>query len=316
METFRELTDLPEKYRHCALCIGKFDGIHLGHAAILAKTVGIAKELGAPAVAFTFDPTPVQLLRPENAPEALYDREQKIELFEKFGLDALILFRTTREFLKTTALEFFNEAIVKTLDARALIEGYNFYFGKDAEGGLDFLASQCSQRSIRLEIVDKRYIGESGVSSSRIRELISTGRVEEAGLMLGRPYELRGVVRSDAKRGRRLNCPTANLWETTTLLPQEAVYAAAAVVDDGTVWPAAVNLGPNPTFDVDKLKIEAHLLDYCGDLYDRPLRLRFLVKLRDIIDFRGDEARLMAQMNEDIARVREIFARYCSLADK
>ncbi len=315
METLRELTDFPARLQRCVLSIGKFDGMHLGHAAILSKAVGMAKALNVPAVAFTFDPTPSQILCPEKAPKALCEEEHKIELFESLGLDALILFPTTREFLQTPADDFFKSVIVDTLGASALVEGDNFYFGRAAEGTKERLAELCAEHSMQLEIVQKQYVDECGVSSSRIRKLIEEGEVRQATRLLGRPFELRGVVRKDEQRGRKNGYPTANLFGTTTLLPQEAVYAAAAVLENGEVKPAAVNLGGNPTYGVSRCKIEPHLLDYDGDLYGRPLRLLFLDKLRGIVKF-DDEEQLLRSIANDVVRTREIFNEYYSQASK
>lgn len=307
MRTFRHISEIPEFPRGCALSIGKFDGVHIGHAAILTKTIEIAKELNVPTVAFTFDPTPAQLLSPSTAPQALYDREQKVEIFEKFGLDYLILFETTHEFLKTTADEFFDDVVIGKFHARALIEGYNFCFGRGAEGDCAYLRRRCYTHGIRFEVAERRYVDAVGVSSSLIRRHIASGEIDWANLMLGRPYELRGYVRHGEARGRLMNYPTANLCETTTVLPQLAVYAAYARLDDGRTFPAAVNLGANPTFGVSSTKIEAHLLDFDGaDLYDRPMRLYFLKKIRDIVKCR-DMEELRARLDVDVVCAREIY---------
>lgn len=310
MDTFRRLEDFPARYRNCVVSIGKFDGLHRGHAAILAKVVETARALDASAVAFTFDPSPAQVLRPEVAAPPLCGPDQKVELFESFGLDALILFPTTRDFLRTSARDFFENAIVDSLGAVALVEGSDFQFGHD-RGSDDLLAELCRERDIRLDIVDPVEDGGVCVSSSFVRRLISAGNVERARELLGRPFETRGTVARGDMRGRTLGFPTANLSAPGVALPKSALYAAAARLEDGSVYPAAVNLGGNPTFGVDAIKIEAHLLDFQGDLYGKPLSLSYLQKIRDIVKFNSKEE-LIAQMNRDLESVRAVFSRYSS----
>lgn len=316
METLSELTQFPPSLRGCVLSIGKFDGLHLGHVAILSRAVQLAKTLNVPAAAFTFDPTPSQVLRPEKASRSLLVREQKIELFERLGLDALIIFPTTREFLQTTAEDFFREVIVGLFNASALVEGDNFYFGRDAEGTKERLAELCAEAGVRLEIVQKQYVEGLGVSSSHIRQLISSGEVRLAGRLLGRPYEVWGEVRPDEQRGRELDRRTANLYGVTTLTPLDGVYAGAATLDNGEIKPAAVNLGGNPTFGVARRKFEAHLLDYDGDLYGKPLKIAFLERLRDIGDFNGDVDALKEHIAADVVKTREIFSEFYPLASE
>ncbi|MBR5758373.1 MAG: riboflavin biosynthesis protein RibF [Thermoguttaceae bacterium] len=308
MDTFRRLEDFPARRRRCVVSIGKFDGLHRGHAAILSKVVETARSLDASAVAFTFDPSPAQVLRPETAAPPLCGPDQKIELFESFGLDALILFPTTREFLQTSARDFFEQVVVGSLGAVALVEGSDFRFGSD-RGSDEQLAKLCCERKIRLDIVKPVEEGGACVSSSLVRSLISSGDVESARELLGRPFETRGIVERGDMRGRTLGFPTANLGASGVALPKSALYAAAARLEDGSVYPAAVNLGGNPTFGVDVIKIEAHLVDFHGDLYGKPLSVSYLQKIRDVVKFNSREE-LIAQMNRDLEAVRAIFRRY------
>jgi len=291
----------------CVVSIGKFDGLHRGHAEILERVARQARRIGATSVVLTFEPSPAQVLRPQEAPRAICSLEQKIELFERANVDALILLPTTREFLALTPTEFFQRVVVDALGATALVEGANFCFGRDRSGDDDVLASFCASRGIVLEIAPSFSFEGESISSSAIRDLIRVGDVSRASAFLGRPYRLRGIVESGDRRGRTLGYPTANLGSTTTVLPAPGSYASIARTDDGRAYASAVNVGGNPTFGVDAFKIEAFLLDFSGDLYGRRLELDFLEKLRDVRTFDSKEA-LLEQMNLDVQKTREITA--------
>lgn len=315
MKTFRRLEDFPASYRNCVVSIGKFDGLHRGHAAILSKVVELARAKGAPAVVFTFEPSPARVLRPRSAPLLICNLEQKVELFESLGLDAVLFFPTTRDFLRRSSRDFFEDVLVNSLGAVALVEGNNFRFGSD-QASLDLLEELCREHDVQLEITPPVQDEGSRVSSSLVRKLISTGNVERVQRLLARPFQIRGVVEPGDRRGRILGYPTANLLVSyASALPKPALYAASAQTADGSIYPAAVNLGDNPTFDVGENKIEAHLLGFSGDLYGQPLRLSFLQKLRDIVKFSSKEE-LIAQMKRDVEETLEIYARYSSRASE
>jgi len=307
VEIFRRLEEFPEKMKGCAVSIGKFDGLHRGHADILERVTRQAQRRGASSVVFTFEPSPALVLRPQEAPRAICSVEQKIELFERAKIDALILLSTTREFLKQTPTEFFQRVVVDALGATALVEGADFCFGRDRSGDNEALVSFCASRGIDVEIAPSLSYDDAPISSSAIRALIRAGDVSRASAFLGRPYRLRGIVESGDRRGRTLGYPTANLGSTTTVLPAPGSYAALARTDAGRVYASAVNVGGNPTFGVDAFKIEAFLLDFSGDLYGRRLELDFLEKLRDVRSFDSKEA-LLEQMKLDVQKTREIAA--------
>lgn len=308
METFSKLEDFARRYRRCVVSIGKFDGLHRGHAAIFRRMLAYSRELNVPSLVFTFDPTPAQILRPDSVPPALCDREQKTELLAKFGVDALLFYKPTRDFLRLSARDFFKSVLVDSLGAAVVVEGDNFKFGRDREGTDGFLAELCREFNVQLEVPDPIEDGTEHVSCSRIRELIKLGDVKRASELLGRFYSVRGFVEHGDERGRKLGFPTANLGRTTTLLPSPALYAGSAKTLDGKVYPAAINLGGNPTFGIGETKIEAHLLDFHGDLYSQPLELTFLDRVRGIVSFSSAEE-LIAQMKRDVAYVRTVFSR-------
>ncbi len=305
MKIYRDLNEIDDDARSCALAVGKFDGLHIGHRMIIANLVDRARTLRRPAVIFTFDPTPAKVIRPEKAPLALCDQQEKNALIERSGVDALIVYPTDKAFLRQTAKEFFRETLVNPLHVRALVEGQNFVFGSDRLGNGAPLRRLCDDANVELEIVPPVELYSKPVSSSAIRLALANGYVKSANAQLGRLYRLKGVVARGDARGRTLGFPTANLAKVETVVPKPALYAAFALLPDGDRKPAAVNIGGNPTFGVDELKIEAHILDFNGDLYDRPVALDLVDKIRDIRTFDSKDE-LVRQMNRDVEETRRL----------
>ncbi|MCR4411757.1 MAG: bifunctional riboflavin kinase/FAD synthetase [Thermoguttaceae bacterium] len=303
MKLFRSLDNLPDSSRRGAVTIGNFDGVHRGHARIVERLVAKARQFGGPAVVFTFDPHPVRLLRPDKAPPPLTWTDRKADLLAELGIDALIACPTDFQFLQQSAREFFDRVIRDALQARAVVEGANFFFGRDRSGNVQRLREYCAEAGMALEVVEPVVLDGEVVSSSRIRTLVAQGHVEAARRLLTQPYRIRGRVVRGAGRGRQLGFPTANLDRVGTLLPAEGIYAGRVPLD-GAVLPAAISLGPNPTFGEGALKVEVHLLDYTGWLYDRELEVDFLARLRDIQRYESVE-QLLRQMDRDIAAARQ-----------
>lgn len=284
------------------MTVGNFDGVHVGHARIVETLRLAAGRVGGPAVVFTFDPHPVRLLRPEQCPPPLTWTERKSELLAELGVDATIAYPTDREFLKLTAGEFFRRIVLQTLEAKAMVEGPNFCFGRGREGNIELLETLTAEAGISLEVVPPVHWQGDIVSSSRVRRLIAEGDVGSAAAMLTRPYRVRGMVTHGAGRGATIGFPTANVDAVDTLLPAVGVYAGAAYAE-GRRWPAAINLGPNPTFGEDAKKLEVHLIGFEGALYGQPLEIDFLSRLRDIHRFDSVEE-LKAQLARDVERSR------------
>ena len=305
MELFNRLEDVAPKFRGAVLSIGKFDGLHLGHSRIMAQTIAMANRQGAPSLVFTFSPAPANILRPESAPAPLVDAATKRALIAQTGIDALVEFPTTREFLDQSADDFFRAVVSDRLAARGLVEGASFSFGKGREGRGERLVALANEFDVALEIVPPVAVSDVVVSSSQIRRALENGDVRLAARLLGRRHKIVGPVVHGERRGRSLGFPTANLDDPGVFLPQNALYAAIARLDDGTLRPAAVNLGGNPTFGVERRKIEAHLLDFSGDLYGRRLTLEFCSKLRDVVKF-PDKESLLRQMARDVEETRRI----------
>jgi riboflavin kinase / FMN adenylyltransferase len=302
------LESLGPEFHRGAVTIGNFDGVHRGHAQILQRVRAWADKVAGPALVLTFDPHPVRILRPESAPVPLTWHDRKADLLEEWGIDALVAIPTNRDLLELTALDFFETIIVKKLNAKAIVEGPNFFFGKGREGNIDLLSRLCGPRNIQLEIVPPLRHGTELISSSRIRHALQHGDVTLAAEMLTHPYRLRGLVVHGDRRGTTLGFPTANLDGIDTLVPALGVYSGRTLIA-GTAYPAAIHIGHAPTFGVQQRRVEVHLLDFSGNLYGSPLEIEFLARLREIVSFPSREA-LQAQLGRDIASTRTHFSQF------
>jgi riboflavin kinase/FMN adenylyltransferase len=300
----RHLDDLPDAARGGAVAIGNFDGVHLGHRRIVLRLLERAVRLGGPAVVFTFDPHPVRLLRPKECPPPLTWTERKAELLAGLGVNWIVAYPTDEALLALSAHAFFSRIVVDALAAKALIEGPNFYFGHNREGNVALLAQLAAEAGMTLDVVEPVDVDGAIVSSSRVRKLVATGDVAAAAELLGAPYRIRGMVTHGAGRGARLGFPTANLEAVDTLLPAAGVYAGRAWLE-GLGWPAAINLGPNPTFGEQAAKVEVHLVDRDQTLYGQPLVVEFLARLRDVAKF-ASQTELVGQLRRDVANVRRL----------
>lgn len=285
-----------------AVTIGNFDGVHRGHARIIQRLKALAAEVGGPAVVFTFDPHPVRLLRPEAAPPPLTWIDRKAQLLAALGVDVTVVYPTDEALLSLEPREFFDQIVIDRLQARAIAEGPNFFFGRQRAGNVTMLGELCQGANIRLEVVEPLEADGQYVSSSRVRQLVAAGDVAAANTLLTCPYRIRGMVTHGAARGGKLGFPTANVDAIDTLLPAAGVYACRAICAEGQ-WPAAVNIGPNPTFGEDALKVEVHLIGYTGSLYGDPLEVDFLQRLRDIRSF-GSIEQLKSQLARDVEAAR------------
>lgn len=291
-------------FRGGVVAIGNFDGVHLGHRAMIAETVRQAREQAVPAVALTFDPHPVAILRGA-PPPALTTTERKLELLAGCGLEATIVFATDRALLQLTPEEFFDRFVLKTLQAKALVEGPNFRFGHNRAGDIETLRVLCAGTGLGFSAVPAVNLDGHIVSSSEIRQAVTRGEIPTANAMLGSEYRLRGQVVEGARRGRTIGFPTANLEGVATVLPPEGVYAGRAWVS-GAAYPAGLNLGPNPTFADHHRKLEVHLHGFTGDLYGQTLDVDLLARLRDTRPFASIED-LKAQLTHDVATAQKLF---------
>ncbi|MBI3822444.1 MAG: bifunctional riboflavin kinase/FAD synthetase [Planctomycetes bacterium] len=308
MATFTYALDdaMPDACRGGVLTIGNFDGVHLGHQALLAEAASQARALSCPAIAVTFDPHPSQILRPDRLQPPLSTMDDRTVLLMQYGATHVLILKTTAALLQLTAADFFERIIVGQLNAAALIEGFNFRFGKDRQGTIDVLRAACAGKKIPLTLAPPCEWQGQPVSSSRVRTALLTGSVETVRTLLGRRYRVVGIVGTGQKRGATLGFPTANLTDVATLLPGDGVYAVRAIVDDKP-WPAAANVGPNPTFGENARKVEVHLIGFVGDLYGKTVAVEFVTKVRDTKRFASVQE-LVAQIRADVAEARTALA--------
>jgi riboflavin kinase / FMN adenylyltransferase len=306
MELLRGFDSL-DPFRGGFLSIGNFDGVHRGHQQMLACLVRHAEEHDVPACVFTFEPHPIQLLRPEHCPPALTSLDQKAELIEACGVDCMVVYQTDLRLLNLSAADFFQSVVLGEFDAIGMVEGPNFFFGRNRSGTVEHLADFCKAAAIELDTVPPVFVGTQMVSSSVIRNLLLDGEVEEASDLLGHRYQIAGRVSKGAERGRTIGFPTANVTHLVTVLPADGVYAGV-VWHQGKSWPAAINLGPNPTFGERRRKLEAHLIGFEGDLYDEPLQVEFVSRIRDTVEF-PDVAALKTQLQQDVQQALAVVTR-------
>ena len=297
-----ELTTNAPTLRNSAVTIGNFDGVHLGHKALVAELKRLSSSHGGPSIVFTFDPHPVRLLRPDQAPPPLTWTKRKAALLSELGVDVMVVYPTSHELLQLSPDDFFQQIVIQTLGSAAMVEGPNFFFGKNRAGNVDTLRRLCDASRITLEIVQPTELDGDLISSSRVRAAIAAGDVDAARNMLTVPYRVRGIVTHGASRGSGIGFPTANLSGIDTLVPGHGVYAGRAYVQD-EMFQAAIHVGPNPTFEEGETKVEAHLLDFDRNVYGQAVEVDFLCRLRDIQPF-PNVASLVAQLEQDVAATR------------
>lgn len=309
MITLQDFADVPSKVRGAFVAVGNFDGVHRGHAHLLGRLKARAAAAGAPALALTFDPPPATFLRPGTAPAPLTWLDRRVALLRERGLDEVGVFRTGPWLLGLTAREFFDKVLVGQLGAKGIVEGPTFGFGRDRGGDARLLGGWCAEAGLGFEVAAPTQDGGEIVSSSRIRQALGAGAVEDAARMLGRPHRIRGIITHGAGRGTGIGVPTANLDEVDTLIPDDGVYAVHAFIDgQGLPLPSACNIGPNPTFGEQVRKVEAHLIDFRGDIYGRTVEVDILARIRPTRRFAGLDD-LLAQIAADIATARDLCTR-------
>lgn len=307
MTFIRDLDELPDSFQAGALTIGNFDGVHLGHAALVKELVGAAQAADGPAVVFTFDPHPVTVLKPELAPVPLVWMERKIELLQQLGVDLVVAYPTDKEFLGLSAKAFFDKVVCGQLNARTMIEGANFCFGHDRQGTIETLREHCELAQIGLRVVESISLADEVVSSSRIRKLVRAGELGLVGQLLGRPYRVRGIVGRGMARGATIGFPTANLTQIENLPPALGVYAGC-MHWEGRDWPAAIHVGSNPTFEEHEVKFEVHLIGFSGDLYGQTLEVDIIERIRGVQAFDSQES-LQEQLRHDVQQVAQFQAK-------
>lgn len=310
MKRYQSIGDLPVGEERRVVAIGTFDGVHVGHQAIISRAIERARERGLQSMVLTFEPNPLAILRPELAPAVLTEPAFKAQLIEALGADALLVVPFTQAFSRIRADRFAEMLGSAPLSAESVVVGANFRFGQGGTGTVAYLQRLGRARGLIVESPGT-VVSDDGkpVSSTRLRRLIAQGQVSEVVPLLGRPHSVEGMVVPGEQRGREMGLPTANVSiPPDVALPARGVYAGRVVLAEGR-YPAAINLGYAPTFaeaDDSPLRLEAFILDYAGDdLYGQRIRVEFLERLREERAF-PTPADLVTQVQEDIARTREV----------
>lgn len=287
-----------------SIAIGNFDGVHLGHRALITRATELAQG-GVLAVALTFDPHPSAVIGSRGAPPMLSSLDRRLELLEAAGLDAVVVEPFTLELAALAPEAFVHDVLLSALHARAIVVGYDFTYGKNRAGTTETLRAHAG---IEVAIVPAVEIDGEVVSSTRIRGCLARGDVAEASRLLGRSWDVDGVVVHGAKRGRAIGIPTANIAPASDLVVAPGIYAVTLEVD-GKPLPAVASLGRNPTFvEQGGLVLEVHVLDWDGDLYDKRVRTTFVARIRDELKFDSVDA-LIAQIHRDIDVSRQLLLR-------
>jgi riboflavin kinase / FMN adenylyltransferase len=302
MRIVRGVESLPPDARPSVVALGIFDGVHLGHRAILGTALTRARAAGLEAVACTFEPHPMEVLQPERAPRPITTLDERLALIGETGIDAVVVLAFTRALASIEPEAFVKDVLLERLRAREIVVGYNHRFGRGARGDARLLEALAERSGFRAHVVPPKTVHGAVVSSTEIRAALQRGDVTTAARDLGRPYTISGMVTSGAGRGRTLGFPTANIASDRTVLVARGVYWGRVHLD-GRSHSAVVNVGVRPTFGETTLAVEAHLLDFTGDLYGRQVRLDFLERLRDEMRFPSIEE-LKAQVSRDIASAR------------
>ncbi len=306
MRIIRGLDRYPADAPPSVVAQGTFDGIHLGHQAVIGLAVDRARALGVRSAALTFEPLPIAVLRPAEAPAEILPLDERLERIAELGPDVAVVIPFTPQFSPVEAAAFVRDGLAGLLQAREVVVGFNHTFGRGALGTPELLSTLGAPLGIRVHVVPPLMVNGVVVSSSSVREALRHGDVERAAGLLGRPYTLRGRVSRGAMRGRLLGFPTANIAPATAPLLASGVYVARAAWD-GESASAVVNVGVRPTFGESTPTIEAHLLDASPDLYGRELTLVFLARIRDEMKFASVDA-LKIRIAEDVAAARRRLA--------
>jgi len=290
--------------------IGNFDGLHLGQRAIIDRVVARARELGVPAVVITFDPHPLVILRPDQAPVRLTTPEQKEKLLAEAGVDVVLILRFTPEFARVPARQFVRELLHERLDLREVYVGRSFVFGHGREGDLELLREMGDELGFQAFGVEEVVWGGERISSTRIRRSIGEGKVEDAAVMLGRPYSISGKIARGDRMGQRLGWPTINLMPEHKLVPLDGVYAGRVFFPSfPATFDCVTNIGTRPTvYENYQRVVESHVLDFKADVYGKRVEVSFYKRLREERIF-PTVMDLSAQIARDVEATREYFAR-------
>ncbi len=305
MEVVRHIDARPLSLTGSIATIGNFDGIHIGHQALLRNIVRQAKVSGFPSVVLTFEPHPLKVLAPERAPRLILAHKDKMQLLQAIGVDIVVVQAFDHSFAALEADEFVRRFLIHRLKVKKIWVGRDLRFGRGRKGGVETLVRWGAENDFSVEIVEPILLDGQRVSSSRIRHLIEEGRLDEVQPLLGRFHFLSGRVVRGNRRGRELGFPTANIASRTEVLPQDGIYATWLEYREKRV-PSVSSVGVNPTFGDGPRTVESFILDFDGDLYGEPVKLFFVRKIRDEKKFPSAEL-LVEQIRHDVECAQAIF---------
>ncbi|MGD0671168.1 MAG: bifunctional riboflavin kinase/FAD synthetase [Candidatus Binatus sp.] len=305
MEIIRDLGALA-RHTYPVTAIGNFDGVHLGHRAILKAAIDHARAAGGTAFALTFDPLPAKVLAPARAPRLILTPDDKLEMLRLSGTDGVIVLDFTRELSRLSPRDFVRDYLRAKIGVREVVVGHSVSFGHNRAGNAAMMVELGREFGFDTEVVGPIKIDGLEVSSTKVREAIAAGDLRGAARLLGRYHFLRGPVVRGRERGRTIGFPTANLASETECIPPDGVYATRVILDDGA-YPAITNIGMRPTFSETERSIEAHIFDFTRDLYGTRIKLELIERIRAERKFDNADA-LKAQIALDLSKVREILS--------
>jgi riboflavin kinase/FMN adenylyltransferase len=305
MRVFNHIDDAAQLLTASVVTIGNFDGVHLGHQALVTRSVEEARRRNEDSVVLTFEPHPLTVLVPERAPRLILAGEDKIEIFQDLGVDVLVNQRFDSSFASLDAETFVRQFVVDRLKAKKIWVGRDLRFGQGRKGSVEQLIDWGPKLGFEVSIVEPILLDGVRVSSSHIRRLIEEGRVDEASKSLGRHHFVSGTVVDGNRRGRELGFPTANIASRTEVIPKDGIYATLFCIDNEQ-WRSVSSIGVNPTFGVGPRTVESYILDFDQTIYGQTVNVAFLKRLRDEIKF-ADSVGLIAQIHEDVRNARAVF---------
>jgi len=305
MEVFRDIDDFHRSDLKTVVTMGNFDGIHLGHQALVSNAVTEARRWRTECMVFTFEPHPLKLLAPDRAPQMIVNHQDKMDMLEALGVDAVVVQTFDRDFANIEAKDFVRRYLVEHLNLSKIWLGRDLRFGRARKGDAEDLIRWGRELGFGVGIVEPILIQGKRISSSRIRQLIQEGRVDEVRPMLGRYHFISGRVVRGQRRGRNIGFPTANLAAATELLPQDGIYATILQFQGGRRLSVS-SVGHNPTFGEGLHTIEAYIFDFAQDIYGEPVKLSFVQRIREERKFAQIED-LVTQIHQDVLAARAIF---------
>lgn len=311
MKVITQMDDIGREFPSANVALGTFDGIHIGHQTIISRAVKLAKSMNGSSVVFTFSNHPLSIIAPEKCPLQIMSQDSKNRIMQALGVDVLVSIPVTKDFLKLAPAEFIAK-LVEKLQPVHLVIGPNYSFGYKGMGTPKLLTDLGQQYGFSTEVLDAVYVGDTMVSSTVIRQMIAKGEVDRALALLGRPFLIEGKVVKGDGRGRLLGYPTANLvYPEGFAVPEDGVYAVKIDIDEQSYFGVA-NIGNNPTFNLSKKRIEVHVMNFSGNLYNKTIYVHFISPIRKEIRFDNSDA-LKKQIMSDAIIAREALEKFQSL---